>query len=228
VGWGLAATPCAGGFGVGADPSAPTATNSNFSVGSSTWLLLNLNVSGYFRVNYNQENWDQLLQPLSNNHQVRGTPIPHTPHTPHTPHWRCPVALALLSPRPSPSSTGHRSSMTPSTWPGERCCWAAPSGRRGTGGRGISTLPSPHCRAQQVSVTLALNTTRFLSGETAYMPWQAALNNLQYFQLMFDRSEVFGAMTVSTVPGGAEGRGCRRGCVLSPAHPPCRNTSRSK
>ena len=27
------------------------------------------------------------------------------------------------------------------------------------------------------------------------MPWQAALNNLQYFQLMFDRSEVFGAMT---------------------------------
>lgn len=70
MGWGLAATPCAGGFGVGADPSAPTATNSNFSVGSSTWLLLNLNVSGYFRVNYNQENWDQLLQQLSNNHQA--------------------------------------------------------------------------------------------------------------------------------------------------------------
>lgn len=39
---------------------------------SSNWLLLNLNVSGYFRVNYNQENWDQLLTQLSTNHQVCG------------------------------------------------------------------------------------------------------------------------------------------------------------
>ncbi|XP_068881923.1 aminopeptidase N [Aphelocoma coerulescens] len=50
-------------------------------------------------------------------------------------------------------------------------------------------------RAKYVNVTLALNTTRFLSQETAYMPWQAALSNLQYFQLMFDRSEVFGPMS---------------------------------
>ncbi|OXB77582.1 UNVERIFIED_CONTAM: hypothetical protein H355_002891 [Colinus virginianus] len=114
-----------------------TDTNSNFSVGSSSWLLLNLNVSGYFRVNYNQENWDQLLQQLSNNHQV--IPVIN----------RAQIIDDAFS----------------------------------------------LARAQQVSVVLALNTTRFLSGETAYMPWQAALNNLQYFQLMFDRSEVFGAMT---------------------------------
>lgn len=114
-----------------------SATNSNFSVGSSTWLLLNLNVSGYFRVNYNQENWDQLLQQLSNNHQ----------------------AIPVIN----------RAQIIDDAF--------------------------NLARAQQVSVTLALNTTRFLSGETAYMPWQAALNNLQYFQLMFDRSEVFGAMT---------------------------------
>lgn len=191
-------------------------------MGSSTWLLLNLNVSGYFRVNYNQENWDQLLQQLSNNHQVRDTPVPHTLF------WRCPVALALLSPRSSPSSTGRRSLMMPSTWPGERGSWAARGGLLGIEGTEISMLPSPCCRARQVSVTLALNTTRFLSGETEYMPWQAALNNLHYFKLMFDRSEVFGAMTVSAAPGGAEGQGCCVGCTLSPAHPLCRNTSRSK
>lgn len=98
----------------------------------------------------------------------------------------------------------------------------------GTGGTGISTLQSPRCRALQVDVTLALNTTRFLSEEREYMPWQAALSNLQYFQLMFDRSEVFGPMRVSAAPGGAEGWGCCGGCMLSPAHPPCRNTSRSK
>lgn len=55
-------------------------------------------------------------------------------------------------------------------------------------------------------MTLALNTTQFLGQETAYMPWQAALNNLQYFQLMFDRSEVFGVMKVSC----AARRGGRR------------------
>lgn len=49
-------------------------------------------------------------------------------------------------------------------------------------------------------MTLALDTTRFLHRETEYMPWEAALNNLHYFQLMFDRSEVFGVMTVSSAP----------------------------
>ncbi|NXC51006.1 AMPN Aminopeptidase, partial [Penelope pileata] len=111
-------------------------TNSNFNVGSSSWLLLNLNVSGYFRVNYNQENWDQLLQQLSNDHSV------------------IPVI--------------NRAQIIDDAF--------------------------NLARAKYVNVTLALNTTRFLSGETAYMPWQAALNNLQYFQLMFDRSEVFGVM----------------------------------
>lgn len=61
---------------------------------------------------------------------------------------------------------------------------------------GAGAVLSP-CRAHYVDVTLALNTTRFLSRETQYMPWQAALNNLEYFKLMFDRSEVFGVMTVS-------------------------------
>lgn len=52
-------------------------------------------------------------------------------------------------------------------------------------------------RAGYVNVTVALNTTLFLSRETEYMPWQAALTNLKYFQQMFDRSELFGDMSVS-------------------------------
>lgn len=62
---------------------------------------------------------------------------------------------------------------------------------------GADAALTPH-RAKYINVTLALSTTRFLSQETAYMPWEAALNNLHYFQLMFDRSEVFGVMTVSS------------------------------
>ncbi|NXN59363.1 AMPN Aminopeptidase, partial [Rynchops niger] len=112
-------------------------TNDTFKVGSARWLLLNLNVSGYFRVNYNQENWDQLLAQLSSNHQV------------------IPVI--------------NRAQIIDDAF--------------------------NLARAKYVNVTLALSTTRFLSWETEYMPWEAALNNLQYFQLMFDRSEVFGVMT---------------------------------
>ncbi|NWQ66366.1 AMPN Aminopeptidase, partial [Neopipo cinnamomea] len=114
-----------------------TDTNNTFKVNSPNWLLLNLNVSGYFRVNYNQENWDQLLSQLSIDHKV--FPVIN----------RAQIIDDAFS----------------------------------------------LARAKYVSVTLALNTTRFLSRETAYMPWEAALNNLQYLQLMFDRSEVFGPMT---------------------------------
>ncbi|NXF00949.1 AMPN Aminopeptidase, partial [Smithornis capensis] len=114
-----------------------TDTNNMFKVSGSNWLLLNLDVSGYFRVNYNQENWDQLLNQLNSNHEV------------------FPVI--------------NRAQIIDDAF--------------------------NLARAQYVNVTLALSTTRFLSQETAYMPWQAALSNLQYFQLMFDRSEVFGAMT---------------------------------
>lgn len=51
-------------------------------------------------------------------------------------------------------------------------------------------------RAKQVSVTLALNATRFLRNNTDYLPWDSALRNLKYFVHMFDRSEVYGPMQV--------------------------------
>ncbi|NXX83399.1 AMPN Aminopeptidase, partial [Urocolius indicus] len=115
-----------------------SATNERFRVAeNNTWLLLNLNVSGYFRVNYNQENWDRLLNQLSTNHQV----------------------IPLIN----------RAQIINDAF--------------------------NLARAKYIDVTVALNTTRFLSNETEYMPWQAALDSLQYFQLMFDRSEVFGPMT---------------------------------
>ncbi|NWV65277.1 AMPN Aminopeptidase, partial [Malurus elegans] len=114
-----------------------TDTNNQFKINSPAWLLLNLNVTGYFRVNYNQENWNQLLNQLGTDHEV------------------VPVI--------------NRAQIIDDAF--------------------------NLARAKYINVTLALSTTRFLSRETAYMPWQAALKNLQYFQLMFDRSEVFGPMS---------------------------------
>uniref|UniRef100_A0A8C8ER60 Aminopeptidase n=1 Tax=Oncorhynchus tshawytscha TaxID=74940 RepID=A0A8C8ER60_ONCTS len=52
-------------------------------------------------------------------------------------------------------------------------------------------------RAKHINVTLALRTTKYLRNDTEYIPWESALRNLDYFILMFDRSEVYGPMQVN-------------------------------
>lgn len=47
-----------------------------------------------------------------------------------------------------------------------------------------------------ISTSLALRTTVYLQGETEYIPWQSALNNLYYYYLMLDRTEVYQPMQV--------------------------------
>ncbi|KAF3832216.1 hypothetical protein F7725_025881 [Dissostichus mawsoni] len=49
-------------------------------------------------------------------------------------------------------------------------------------------------RARIVDTTLALRTTTFLDKEVEYMPWQTFRRNVNYYFLMFDRSEVYGPM----------------------------------
>uniref|UniRef100_A0A8C2K7K8 Aminopeptidase n=1 Tax=Cyprinus carpio TaxID=7962 RepID=A0A8C2K7K8_CYPCA len=49
-------------------------------------------------------------------------------------------------------------------------------------------------RASIINITLALRTTKYLLREREYIPWEAALRNLNYFFQLFDRSEVYGAM----------------------------------
>lgn len=39
--------------------------------GKMDWVLANLNVSGYYRVNYDIQNWERLLNQLTTNHQVQ-------------------------------------------------------------------------------------------------------------------------------------------------------------
>lgn len=54
------------------------------------------------------------------------------------------------------------------------------------------------CRAKIIHTTLALRTTKYLSNEREYIPWESALRNLDYYILMFDRTEVYGALQVNT------------------------------
>ncbi|XP_028439977.1 aminopeptidase N isoform X1 [Perca flavescens] len=100
------------------------------------WVLANLNVVGYYRVNYDEGNWNKLLNCLMADHKL--IPV---------------INRAQLV---DDAFNLARAKIIPTVW--------------------------------------ALNTTKYLNKETEYMPWKSALNNLDFFYLMFDRSEVYGPM----------------------------------
>uniref|UniRef100_M3ZWG3 Aminopeptidase n=1 Tax=Xiphophorus maculatus TaxID=8083 RepID=M3ZWG3_XIPMA len=101
-----------------------------------SWVLANINVTGYYRVNYDLGNWERLFSQLNTDHQV----------------------IPLIN----------RAQLVDDAF--------------------------NLARAQLLSTTLALRTTSYLSKETEYMPWQSALNNLNYFNLMLDQTEVYEPM----------------------------------
>ncbi|XP_070828039.1 aminopeptidase N-like [Chaetodon trifascialis] len=103
---------------------------------SGFWVLANINVAGYYRVNYDSGNWERLLIQLDLDHKV------------------IPVI--------------NRAQLVDDAF--------------------------NLARAQLVSTILALRTTSYLSVETEYMPWQSALDNLHYYDLMLDDTDVYQPM----------------------------------
>uniref|UniRef100_A0A4W5MPT6 Aminopeptidase n=1 Tax=Hucho hucho TaxID=62062 RepID=A0A4W5MPT6_9TELE len=108
----------------------------NNKLTSGHWVLANINVTGYYRVNYDLGNWERLLFQLITNHQV------------------IPVI--------------NRAQLVDDAF--------------------------NLARATIIPTILALKTTKYLSKEIEYIPWESALDNLDYFYLMFDRTEVYGTM----------------------------------
>lgn len=49
-------------------------TKDEFISKSGEWILANINCTGYYRVNYNPENWERLLTQLETNPQVSTGP----------------------------------------------------------------------------------------------------------------------------------------------------------
>ncbi|KAK5873553.1 hypothetical protein PBY51_018587 [Eleginops maclovinus] len=112
------------------------ATNANLTTSGDEWLVANIDMKGFYRVNYDSQNWERLLAKLSSKHQD------------------IPVI--------------NRAQIIDDAF--------------------------NLARAQVVNTTLALRTTMFLDKEVEYMPWETARRSLNYYFLMFDRSEVYGAM----------------------------------
>ncbi|XP_014032217.1 aminopeptidase N [Salmo salar] len=102
----------------------------------SEWVLANLNVSGYYRVNYDTDNWERLIKQLTADHTV----------------------IPLIN----------RAQIVDDAF--------------------------NLARAKVINTTLALRTTRYLSQERDYIPWESAIRNLNYYILMFDRGPAYGVL----------------------------------
>ncbi|MCJ8734507.1 hypothetical protein PDJAM_G00236430 [Pangasius djambal] len=114
--------------------------NNEMKISGSDWLVANLNVSGYYRVNYDMRNWNTLLQLLQTSHEM----------------------ISVIN----------RAQIIDDAF--------------------------NLARARIIQTTLALNTTVYLSKERDYIPWKSALDNLDYFYLMFDRMEIYGLLQAYT------------------------------
>ncbi|KAL1247303.1 hypothetical protein QQF64_022679 [Cirrhinus molitorella] len=113
-----------------------TDQSDQMKIGSGDWILANINVAGYYRVNYDNANWNSLLNVLKTSKE----------------------SIPVIN----------RAQLIDDAF--------------------------NLAKAGIVETTLALRTTLFLDSETEYMPWESALDNLDYFYLMFDRTEVYGPM----------------------------------
>ncbi|KAL7866780.1 hypothetical protein AOLI_G00145940 [Acnodon oligacanthus] len=103
---------------------------------NSEWVLANVNVSGFYRVNYDSQNWQRLVSQLTSDHSV------------------IPVI--------------NRAQILDDAF--------------------------KLARARIINITVALSITKYLSEEREYMPWDSAIKNFDHFFLMFDWTEVYGAM----------------------------------
>uniref|UniRef100_A0A672FXS4 Aminopeptidase n=1 Tax=Salarias fasciatus TaxID=181472 RepID=A0A672FXS4_SALFA len=112
-------------------------------LGTNDWLVANIDMEGFYRVNYDLPNWERLIKKLDSTPQVKLSQLIPSTHE-HT----------------------HRH----------------------------TNMCESFSRARIIDTTLALRTTKFLNKEVEYMPWETATRNLDFFYLMFDRSEVYGPM----------------------------------
>ncbi|KAG2470641.1 AMPN Aminopeptidase, partial [Polypterus senegalus] len=108
----------------------------DFATSGDKWILANINVTGYYRVNYDMENWDRLRTQLETGHNV------------------IPVI--------------NRAQIIDDAF--------------------------NLARANYIQSTDALDMTKYLRNEVEFMPWESAIDNLGYYILMFDRTEVNGPM----------------------------------
>ncbi|XP_061819782.2 aminopeptidase N-like [Nerophis lumbriciformis] len=117
-----------------------TDTYPQMKVSEHNWVLANTNVSGYFRVNYDLDNWNGLISVLETDHLT------------------------------------------------------IPTINRGQ----IMDDAFKLVRAKILDTTLALRTTKYLTEEREYFPWQMALSNLYEYFVLFDRTAVYGPLQAYT------------------------------
>uniref|UniRef100_A0A665W2X5 Aminopeptidase n=1 Tax=Echeneis naucrates TaxID=173247 RepID=A0A665W2X5_ECHNA len=150
--------------------------------------------------------WEHLQQAVDN------TPDVHLPHSVHDimNRWTLQMGFPVVSiDTRTGSITQKHFLLDPDSCQGLTGCWQTPTSLDTSGstttlktGTALPVINRAQiiddafnlARAKIIDTTLALATTKYLSKERDYIPWESALRNLNYYILMFDRTEVYGAL----------------------------------
>lgn len=97
-----------------------TGTNTEMVLGADDWLLANINMKGFFRVNYDSENWERLLKKLESGHEVQHVEMYYFyTVNDQTPQAQLPLSIPLSICRLFQWSIEHKLSMMLLTLQGE-------------------------------------------------------------------------------------------------------------
>ncbi|XP_013400083.2 putative aminopeptidase-2 [Lingula anatina] len=107
------------------------------NVGDDGWVIGNLQQYGYYRVNYDRKNWDNILNQLNTHHRMI-----HVKNRAQIIDDAFNIANSGIDPA--------------------------------------------------VDIELAMQTTKYLSKETEYIPWEAALLNVGYLDIMMSKTQHYG------------------------------------
>ncbi|XP_013408526.1 uncharacterized protein LOC106172388 isoform X2 [Lingula anatina] len=107
------------------------------NVGDDGWVIGNLQQYGYYRVNYDRKNWENILNQLNTNHRMI-----HVKNRAQIIDDAFNIANSGIDPA--------------------------------------------------VDIDLAMQTTKYLSKETEYIPWEAALLNVGYLDIMMSKTQHYG------------------------------------
>lgn len=102
---------------------------------TTEWVLLNVDVTGYYQVNYDTDNWKKIQAQLQRDLSVGICHRDPGPCPRPSPRSRPEVTPCVAPSSASRSSIGRKSSMTPLTWPGE--CHLPPRAQMGSAGKAL-------------------------------------------------------------------------------------------
>nr|XP_045584294.1 uncharacterized protein LOC123746672 [Procambarus clarkii] len=172
--------------------------------GKDQWVIFNLQETGYYRVNYDEDNWNLLIQQLNTDHQVihvinRAQIIDDAMDLAHAGQLSYNITIIVtVMFLPGQLSYNTTIIVTVMFLPGQLSynitIIVTVMFLPGQLSYNITIIVTVMFLPGQLSYNTALSVNGYLKAETEYIAWNTAMNNLAYLEVMFTRTGGYGAL----------------------------------